>query len=123
LGYLSDETVDIQLQASAQSIDVTTYVQHCGNPAFDHSIERSAIVEKWATIAQADTVQCIFKRYLELGSTGQLLEELRDKGIKTKRREWATGRPYAENSNRAPHKSRQFESYLRDRTQSPYAME
>lgn len=41
---------------------------------------------------ESETVRLIFRRYLELGSTGLLLQELRDRGIKTKRREWATGR-------------------------------
>ncbi|MBN9545283.1 MAG: recombinase family protein [Alphaproteobacteria bacterium] len=39
----------------------------------------------------AETVRLIFRRYLELESAGLLLRELRDKGIKTKRREQVTG--------------------------------
>jgi DNA invertase Pin-like site-specific DNA recombinase len=41
---------------------------------------------------EAETVRMIFRRYLELGSTGLLLKELRERGIKTKRRVWAAGR-------------------------------
>jgi len=41
---------------------------------------------------EAETIRLIFRRYLELGSTGLLLRELRDRGIKTKRREQAAGR-------------------------------
>lgn len=40
----------------------------------------------------AETVRLIFQRYLELEFTGLLLRELRDKGIKTKRREQAAGK-------------------------------
>lgn len=41
---------------------------------------------------EAETVQWIFKKYLELGSIGPLLEELDRLGIKTKARRFASGR-------------------------------
>lgn len=40
---------------------------------------------------EAEIVKLIFRRYLELGSTGLLLKELKERGIKTKRREQAAG--------------------------------
>ena len=43
---------------------------------------------------EAETVRLIYRRYLELGSIGLLLEDLRRKGIKTKRRVGADGRVY-----------------------------
>ena len=41
---------------------------------------------------EAETVRFIFQRYLALGSAGLLLQELRDNRIKTKKREWASGK-------------------------------
>ncbi|MES2256581.1 MAG: recombinase family protein [Pseudomonadota bacterium] len=41
---------------------------------------------------EAETVRLIFLRYLELGSVGLLLQDLRHRGIKTKRRVWASGK-------------------------------
>lgn len=41
---------------------------------------------------EAEIVRLIFRRYLELESAGLLLQELRDRGIKTKRREQAAGK-------------------------------
>lgn len=52
-----------------------------------------AIQKKLVVIpVEAETVRFIFRRYMELGSTGLLLRELRDRGIKTKSREWAAGK-------------------------------
>jgi hypothetical protein len=42
--------------------------------------------------AQAEIVRTIFKRYLELGSVGALVQDLDRQGIRTKRREEAKGR-------------------------------
>ena len=42
--------------------------------------------------AEAETVRLLFQRYLELGSVGLLLQELRARKIKTKRRERAGGK-------------------------------
>lgn len=53
-----------------------------------HSKDRKiTIVEK-----EADTVRHIFKRYLELGSLGNLLTDLREDGIATRRRQLANGK-------------------------------
>lgn len=41
---------------------------------------------------EAETVRLIFRRYLALGSAGLLLEELRSREIRTKRREQAAGK-------------------------------
>lgn len=40
---------------------------------------------------EAETIRMIFRRYLELGSTGLLLKELRENGIRTKHRPGAAG--------------------------------
>lgn len=42
--------------------------------------------------SEAKTVRHVYRRYLELGSIGTLLEDLRKKGITTKRRTLSTGR-------------------------------
>jgi site-specific DNA recombinase len=41
---------------------------------------------------EAETVRWIFRRYLELGAVGPLLMELRSRGMKTRQREYVTGR-------------------------------
>jgi hypothetical protein len=41
---------------------------------------------------EAETVRAIFRRYLELGAVGALVEDLDRKGIRTKRRQLASGR-------------------------------
>ena len=52
-------------------------------------VERKLLVDE----EEAKTVRLIFDRYLELQSIGRLLQELRERGIATRRRTLATGRP------------------------------
>ena len=51
-------------------------------------VDRKLIVDE----AEAKTVQFIFSRYLELGSLGALIDELRQNGVVTRVRTLATGR-------------------------------
>jgi site-specific DNA recombinase len=51
-------------------------------------VDRKLMVDE----AEAKTVQFIFSRYLELGSLGALVEELRQNGVVTRVRTLATGR-------------------------------
>ena len=51
-------------------------------------VERKLVVDE----QEAETVRFIFRRYLELGSLGTLIDDLRDKGIATRVRLLATGR-------------------------------
>src|SRR5271169_6779829 len=51
-------------------------------------VDRKLIVDE----AEANTVRLIFDRYLELGSIQALLQDLRERGVVTRRRTLATGR-------------------------------
>ncbi len=51
-------------------------------------VERKLVVDQ----AEAETVRFLFQRYLELGSLGPLIDELRQKGIMSRVRTLATGR-------------------------------
>ena len=60
-----------------------------GTVPFGYRVEaRKLVIEE----SEADTVRLIFARYLELGSLPALEQDLREKGILTRRRVLATGR-------------------------------